>query len=334
MAGGDTLPSSYNQGPLEEAERLATHYEAVLSAVVDEAYPEKKELSFSEIFAAPTEPRNAADKPQWAGTSTETTVRALLLAVGMGRETDLGLESFNISPALAVIEGGLVAKMLTELAVMAASPDAVSEVVLSGSAHRSLGKAEIAQLTQLFGEEGAAKLKTEYHAAAALAALLPGFANHDKPVNKPMSYDIHNDFAVGTEQTGQFVELGTWMGKKVSVLRIDREDTPQGPRKFEHQPTSGNVMRIMHDMLVSRKDTDTPIAFVTAATYASRTLQAANMQLLCGDRRFVVPTYGTVHYAEYKGGEPTPPDVNQLEGEMRVMYDALVETKETIKSKR
>lgn len=188
-----------------------------------------------------------------------------------------------------------------------------SRLYFAATPHRKItSPAEAASAERLLGEVPA----TEYDVAKAMAQQLQGFVAEEYDL--PYGYDIHNNFAVTNETTGQFKMVG-WVGKTpVVLMRIDREYYMEGDQqKYRNQPGTADVVQIVD--AVQRQDGDvlSPIGLVTSATYEpSRQIDCTRAGLAV-QRPVGVAAYGTARLSAVKGEDaPVPAALNQLPGEL------------------
>lgn len=308
--------------PTQYAETLAAHYTTMLEQAITVGYPEHVGRNPLEVFPEPTLPRDQAPKPDWSD-DQEAEMREIVSEFGYGREADRTVSSLGLQQAHVIIEGGQPHKIKAEIATVTSDTEAQpSSYIFSGSAERKiLGAERDSALAQLGYVP-----ETEYDVTRAIAESTEGFVSNpdgDEVLN--LSYDIHNEFVVSDEPTGQFVHIGSINGRPVVLLRIDRENYVEaGKAKYRHQPAPADVMRIVSQAQAGTGGSEAPIAYVSSATYqASREIDAVRAGLATG-RAIGVSTYGSARLAEIKGEpQPTPSPVNQIPGELFVAAQSL-----------
>lgn len=315
MSNGE-IRQGGNIDPRQYAEALTVKYQTVLEEARNLAYPEAQ--NFIDAFPEPTQPRDQAPDPDW-DQSKETRIRQLVGEFGYGRETDRTLGELGLRGAHVIFEGGQPHKIVAEVAIVAGDAEATpSSYIFCASPNRKIeNESEIASARKQLGFVPA----TEYDVVRSLAKKIKGFRFLDQGNETlALSYDISNQFAVGHDKTGQFIQIGHVDDAPVVLLRIDRQDYADpvdGKKKYRNQPGPADIMRIISQGLELQGDLSSPLAYVTSATYQpSREIEAVRAGLAT-DRVIGVPTYGIVTLAKVKGESvPSLAPVNQIPGEL------------------
>ncbi|MGH7241677.1 MAG: hypothetical protein ACREGB_05260 [Candidatus Saccharimonadales bacterium] len=317
-------------GPRDYAELVLHDSEVALRAAVEAVNPDNPEADPLEVFPAPGEVRNE-DVGLELSEEQGKALRAAAAQLGFERPNDAEPSSLGLRGAHFVIEGGQPHKIVAEASMVAGDADAVpATLIFSASPHRHItSDAEKASCENQFGEV----LETEYEVARRAAESLEGFVALEEDVVLPIGYDIDADFALVTETTGQFTQIGNVGDVPVLLLRIDREDyiDELGAAKYRKQPGTDAVIRIIDSASSALSDETTPIALVTSSTYqASRSVDAARVALNA-DRVIGVTTYGTQRLARVnKGIVPEPKRLEQLPGELHKMAQEVIKLRDAL----
>ena len=155
-----------------------------------------------------------------------------------------------------------------------------------------------------------------------------GFVPLEEDIILPFGYDISEDHELTETPTGQFVEIGSINGAPVVILRVDRENLPDG--KYRYQPDSLQLLNVVAGVRAAAGDQTSSIGLITSTTYPSRAVAAVEAGLKL-DRDFTVGMYGRSTLAEIQGkpaSDPTP--INQIPGELYVIAEALQSLQDTI----
>lgn len=304
------------QGPREQAEALVQRNGAILRVAVEVVNPQDIEANPLEIFAAPGEVRATGVALELTGEQEEA-LRDVVGELGFGRETDLTAEQVGLpSGYVAIIEAGQPHKIEAECRLA----DTAGTLLFAGSPYRKVAsEAERASGARVLGIDAENLGATEYDVVRQIAEAQPGFIpNETGDEVLSFGYDIYQNYEVSESPTGQLVKIGTVENRDVVLLRIDRENyVEDGKSKYRFQPGSAAVMGIVSDVLSKSGDSETPVGFLTSATYQpSRDIDGARAGMK-HNRQFGVVTYGTATLAEVKG-EPVaaPGPINQLPGEL------------------
>jgi hypothetical protein len=308
----------YEQGQRPEAyaEQVFKQADAVLSAAVEIVYPGTNKDPL-EAFPSPEEVR--ANSPPFDLTQNQN-MRLVEVAhqLGFGSRENVTLSEQRFIGAHVIIEGGQPHKMAAEAQMTVEDLDAKPlTIFFSASPHRKLKEAEVASAKHVLGmdEQAGYKDKTEYDVASDVAHRLPGFIKHDNPQVWAAGYDIYNDFAVSSNPTEQFVEVGTVDGIPVVLMKIDRHNLSDND--FDNQPDTADVIRIVDGVIRAQGDDTSPLAQVTSGTYPSRALGVVRAGLSV-DRSVGIASYGLDLLAGITGKSTLPP-INQLPGELYVL---------------
>ncbi|MGI0133684.1 MAG: hypothetical protein ACREBW_01840, partial [Candidatus Micrarchaeaceae archaeon] len=260
----------HNRTPGQEyAEQFLARNEVALVTAVSTAYPEKAGQAPEAVFPERTEPRNAAPDPEWDA-ATANTMRRILGEFGVGRGTDENISALGLphGPVVAVVEAGQAHKIKAELEMIeqdVASP--IAQIIFAGSPKREIKSSdERASTVRQLGKMP--DTYTEYYVAGQMAMHMKGFTALPQPEILKQSYTVSREsgFTVGTDETGQFVKVGTAYGADVILMRLDREDytDSEGKPKYRNQPEYGDVMQIVS---ASVTVADTSVAYLTSNTY-------------------------------------------------------------------
>jgi hypothetical protein len=330
--------------PREYAEQVLADTEATLQAAVAIVSPENPEADPQVVFPKPNVPvRAEGEKPKGLTEEQKERLFAEAENLGFGRPESVLLSEAGLSGAVAIIEGGQPHKMMAEALVVTEDPGAnVHSLMLTASAQRKVeSESEIASATHLFGGDQTGK--TEYDMALQVLHKLPAFREpfEGSEVRGPLnfSYDIHNNFEVSEEVSGQLVRVGsigpTTLSPHVHLLRVDREDylDENNQPKYRNQPNTSDLIRLADAALRLGGNRDTPIAFVTSGVYRpSRAVLAAIAGLELGGRRHVgLATYGNDLVNEVRDTN-LPPPIKQLPGELQYMAEMAVELRAALEA--
>ncbi len=314
---------AHDGDPYRYGERLLAQYTVALDEAVQVGYGADPETTdWLEVFPEPTTPRDAAPLPEWTDEQAGRE-REIVDSFGVNRETDRTITEVGLRGAHAVYQAGQPHKIRAEVeAVLEDAGAAPSSHIFCGNPSRRItnaGEQESARRQLGFVPE------TEYDVARLIAEQMPGFvprAGGDEVWG--LSYDIDSDFATGQEATGQFVLIGhignpDQGGKPVVMFRVDQAPVSE-PGQRPKQPTPSDTMRIISEAQSFLGDEDTPLAFVTSATYRPSTEVEAIRAGLATGRIIGVPAYGRAHLARVKGDQaPQPVGLNQIPGELHAM---------------
>jgi len=304
------------QGPREQAEALMNRNEGILRAAVGVISPDNPEASPLEVFSSPREVRATGVALELTA-EQEDRFRSIAGELGFGRETDKTSEQAGLPDGyVAVIEGGQSHKVEAQCRLV----ESASTLIFAGSPHRKItAEAERASGARVLGIDPESVGVTEYDVVRQIAEAQPDFVpNETGDEVLPFGYDIWRNHQVTEDPTGQFIKIGTVNDRDVVLLRIDRENYQDdaGKSRYCFQPNSAAVMGIVSDVLAKRGDDDTPVGFLTSATYQpSRDIAAVSAGIRY-DRQFGVVSYGTSTLAEVKGEVAKPGPINQLPGEL------------------
>jgi len=305
--------------PEQYASKLLARVDETLGRAVEILAPNNTGERPLDVFPDPKEVRADAE-PLDLTTEQESEVRALVAELGFGRETDLTLSEQGLFGAHVIIEGGQPHKIRAEAEMVLGDTASVpATIVFSASKNRKISsEAERASAERL--GVGSAAEYSEYDVARRVAEQLPGYMPLEQDEVMSFGYDIHNGHAVVEEPTGQLITIG-YIGKTpVVLLQVDREDyvDENGKSKYRLQPTPADLMKIVDTVSTTLGDENSPVAFVTSATYQPSRMVDGAIAALESHRTIGVATYGTKSLAEVKGDTiPAPAPLNQLPGELR-----------------
>ena len=156
-----------------------------------------------------------------------------------------------------------------------------------------------------------------------------GFVPLEEDIILPFGYDINEDHKITETPTGQFVEIGSINGAPVVILRVDRENMPDG--KYQNQPNPLQLLNVVAGVRAAAGDQTSSIGILTSNTYASSRSVGVVEAGLRSERDFTIGMYGRSTLAEVQGkpaSEPTP--INQIPGELYVIAEALQSLQDTI----
>ena len=319
--------------PQNYVEQVLADSQRILRAAVGIVHPENPEADPQKVFPAPNVPVRAEDEGLQLADDQKEELIARADELGFGRPENVTLSEIGLGKwAMVVLEGGQPHKMMAEARVVTEDRDATPKtIIFAASAQREVkSPAEIESATNLFGGDQTGK--TEYDMAEQVIRALPGFREpFDFEVGGPLNfaYDIHNDFAVSSEVSGQMVRLGylgpTTLDVSVHMLRVDREDYMDGDKpRYRKQPNTADLIGILDASQRLSYETSMPIAFVTSGAYRpSRAVLTALAGLRTG-RQIGLVTYGNDLVNEVRGTD-LPPPLNQLPGELQYMAEKTVE---------
>ncbi|MCX6729051.1 MAG: hypothetical protein NTV95_00165 [Candidatus Saccharibacteria bacterium] len=247
----------------------------------------------------------------------EEKVREIARRLGIGSEQDI-LSSAKI----VVLEGGKPWKVASELEIS----DDAEVLIFAGSPNRKLGTDEHEYMAAQKG--GSVEDETEYDMVRRIAQNAEGFVPLEEDIILPFGYDISEDHKITETPTGQFVEIGSINGAPVVILRVDRENLPDG--KYRYQPDSLQLLNVVAGVRAAAGDQTSSIGLLTSTTYPSRAVAALEAGLKL-DRDFTVGMYGRSTLAEIQGKPASdPPSIGHILGELRVMWENLQSLQDTI----
>jgi len=323
--------------PSEEMRRDALRYADLVESVVQEAAEVVSGVEGTDpqvLFPLPGEKRDE-DPGFELDESQETQLRELASKLGFGRETDRTPEMAGLSVGYdAIIEGGQPHKVEAERRLVAAT---AGRLIFCGSPNRKITADAERQsaahvLTNLRRESGVEDATigdevSEYDVIRQIAEAQPGFVPQaDEDLG--YGYDINaRNLVLPVDGSGQFKQIGHIASQfgdaPVIMMRIDREDytDAEGKPRYRNQPDSAAVVRIVSDVTRMQGDIETPIAFVTSATYEPSRAVDGYRAGITTDREVKVVTYGTSALAAVRGEDPVPASITQLPGELRRAYD-------------
>jgi hypothetical protein len=264
--------------------------------------------------------RDDAKEPE-LNPDKEAELREIAGRFGIGGEQDIQSDA-----SVQIMEGGKPWKVEAEAAI--AQGDTV---IFAGSSHRKIGDDERQYMHEKYGVDA----DTELEMIVAIAKKQEGFVPLEENEILPFGYDIHNNFSLIAEQTGQLIKVGELNGKPVLVLRVDREDftDEEGQKKYRNQPNSADLMVFVSDAMSTAGDDESSIGIVSSNTYASRAVDTL-IAGLKANRTFSVGMYGRQTLAGVRGQEVADPSpFNQLEGELHVMHQKLANLRAARNSK-
>lgn len=309
-----SYPNAENGLPLR-AEQYLNTTKRVLSSAAEVIAPGSG-LSPLEVFTAPSERRDD-DQGLVLDSDQEYRLREIVAELGFGRTTDKTAEMAGLHEGyVAVIEGGQAHKVKAQEELC----DGAGTLIFSATPNRKITKqVERESSARILGIDVTEVGETEYDVVRQIAESQPGFIPlPEGDIALPFSYDIDDNYQVGSEESGQFVQIGTRGSRPVIMLRIDRDNSEEaGKQKDRKQPGSADVMTIISSVLSQIGDDETSIGFITSSTYeASRSIDALRSGLKT-ERQTEVIAYGTARLAAVKGEEmPAPGPINQLSGEL------------------
>ncbi|HSW79297.1 MAG TPA: hypothetical protein VLG47_00805 [Candidatus Saccharimonadales bacterium] len=298
------LSSAASQGPRQYAEILVSQYAQILEQAVAIAAPDRAGESPLDVFPERTTPRDQAPTPEWdAGQEAE--LRGLIAEFGYGREGDRTISELGVQEAHVIIQAGQPHKIMAEVGVVLEDENTnPKSFIFCGNPSRKIvnvGEQQSAQKQLGFVPEN------EYVVARAIAVQMPGFRRNaagDQVL--AVSYDMEDGFAVSDNESGQFTLIG-FVGdgiesKPVIMFRVDqaeRHDESKGGM-VPVRPEPADTMNIISDAESLFGDPDTPLAFVTSATYQASTEIEAVRASLTSNRVICLPTYGTAGWRQLK----------------------------------
>lgn len=316
-----------SNNPRANAEQLLHSSQAVLRRAVAAVYPESPDADPLQVFPAPGEVR-AEDEGLNLNESQATELRKAAAELGFGRMENRNLSEQGLVGASAIIEGGQPHKMQAEAKLLAEDSGAhPKRIFIAGSPHRKLtNQSEIESAQRIFGEAG----ETEYDTARQVAESLPGF--HPEEYDLPFGYDIHNNYTVTNQATGQLKMIGWSGGTPVILLKVDRENyIEDDQQKYRNQPGTADLVAVVDAVQKQEDDPIAPIALVTSATYEPSRLVDCVRASLLHNRMVGVASYGTECLAAVKGETvPAPAPLNQLPGELHKLAQQIAKLEVTL----
>jgi hypothetical protein len=167
---------------------------------------------------------------------------------------------------------------------------------------------------------------TEFDMIGQVAASLPNFKPLDIPKVQPYGYDLSPAATTFVEAPkGQFMKVGKSDEAEVFTLRLDRLDykNEEDQDKWK-QPSSAEQMQFISQVLTASAVELTTIGFNSSNTYPSRAIDAVRASLQLG--AVCMPgMYGRKTLAKVlRQPVVEPPELNQITGELHVVYNKLV----------
>ena len=270
----------------------------------------------ADVFPWPKEIRRDAPEPDWTAEQTDAVWET-------ARKYDFGSHEDIKSPLVGgkrVFQAGLAWKVAGEAEVAKNEPG-VTEYNFAGSPHVVLRNDELDFVEVNYGvrlPEGS----TQYDAAEFFASR---FSTEvlDEPEVLPFGYELAPGNPIVHEATGQYRKIGTRNGQDVTLFRTDREffgePNDQGNRSYRHQPDVVEILSFISNVMRAEGDHDSPIVFVTSATYASN-VPGAQAAGLDNNRPMGVTMYGRNTILALDAPVPAEMGTNQLQGEFRVLH--------------
>ncbi len=334
-------PELTNGGPEQHAREILERSKRALSTAVEivSGNPDADPLT---TFPAPNEKRED-DRGLELTEEQEPALRQAAAELGFGREQNLTLSEIGLQGADVVFEGGQGHKMKAEiLSVLEDSAAEPRSYTLAISPHRKIKGAEPEITAKVLGykkettegkppEYDISKVgATEYEVGMQVVQQLPGFQALEQEEVLPFSYDIKNNFAAGTEKSGQLTLVGHIGEVPFRFLRIDREDytDEEGQPKYRNQPGTAETIILVDKSTESK---EVPIGHITSGTYQMSREVDATRAALVTKRVVGVGTYGTAKLAEVKGEQtPALAPINQLPGEFHKLAKQIAKLEETV----
>lgn len=245
----------------------------------------------------------------------ETKLREVAGRFGVGGEADV---TYNAEVQL--VEGGKPWKIIAEIGII---PDAGTHI-LAASPHRIIGQDEADYMRELYKVDLTGK--SEYDVAQFIAGTIEDSELLEEPEVLPFGYDIHDSNKLVQEATGQLIQVAKRHGEwPLLLLRVDREDyqDEEGASKYRNQPDSAALMGFISGTLSAAGDETSRVGLITSNTYASRAIDTVRAGLQAG-REFGVSMYGRRSLAETGAQLPVATSINQIPGELHVMYEKLI----------
>lgn len=248
----------------------------------------------------------------------EVSLREIASRFGIGGEYDLPSKSDH-----QIMEGGKPWKIEAEARIA----DPTKSLIFAGQVMRQIGEDEISYLKDKFGNSNH---MSEYQMSRFIAEIDANFEPLQEDEVLDFSYTVDKEHQILNKPSGQFVKIGENLGRSVIMLRVDGEtyldkDKKVGKRYF---PSSGQLLGIIHKVLETSGDNTSSVGLITSTTYPSRAVDAL-ISSMSYDRFFDVGMYGRHTLSEVRGQEASSPSpINQIPGELRVIYDKLAFLKE------
>jgi hypothetical protein len=211
---------------------------------------------------------------------------------------------------------------------------AIGANIFAGSSFRKIGADEISYMERKYGGQWTGK--TEYDVARTVAEAQESFVALAHDEEMPFGYEITPEHAFVAEPTGklvgQLVHIGDKDGEAVLLLRVDGEAyvDDKGKAQQRNRPDSAELMGFVAQVLTECGDETSSIGLVTSSTYASRAIDAVRVGLKF-NRMFDVGMYGRQTLADVKGeAVARPSDINQIPGELGVVYYKLMQLQQEL----
>lgn len=315
------MSEKYNSHEHNPAEYLAVRKGWVADTV--EAITGDRSIDPLQVFPPATEVRSDGKSVvNVNGIEREITRNEENILREVGSRFGLGGETNVLTYAdVQVMEGGKVWKIDAEAKIT----EGASKLFFAGSPFITIGDDEKDYLTSR-KKIDSSNIRTEFDAATAIASSQPGFTGHPEAKTLPYGYDIHDNYQLSQEATGQFVEIGTISDVPVIMLRVDREVyvDESGAHKYRLQPDTHALLSIVATVQSIEGDTDSVISVNTSSTYASRAIDTVRAGIKARDNHtYAVGMYGRHTLAEVRGLPVEPSKANQLPGEFRVIAEKL-----------
>lgn len=258
----------------------------------------------------------------------EQKLREIAGRFGIGGESDVVGDAPH-----RIAEGGLVWKVEAELENMERVPG-LQTMILAGSPHRTIRDDEVDYVQGKFGDDISGK--TEYEMVRWLIEQRAGFISRspqqdDKDLGFGYQIDAQNTFVEGA--TGQLLEIGSYFGRPVLLLSVDREiyfDEEAQAERYRYQPDSAALMRFIGNVLTVCGDNASGVGLDTSTTYAARQVDTIRAGLR-DSRAFDVGMYGRQTLADVQGKpakEPT--EIFQIPGELFALCEKLLKLRDEI----
>ncbi len=280
-----------------------------------------READPREILSEPAEVRSQSEGLK-LNDEQEAKLREISGRFGIGGEADVVSYADD-----QITEGGKPWKVEGEIEI---AKQHAKTLILAAAKWRDIGQDETSYMEEKLKAKAEPVGKTEYDMVRQLAELQGGFVALEEDEVLPYGYDINNNYALLLEPTGQFIKIGELEGCPVILLSVDQNtyfDEAENKIKPRDRPDAAALMGIVSDVRSVQGDEASSVAINSSTTYASRAVDTVRAGLKRG-RSFSVGMYGRQTLADIRGLEVAEPsEINQIPGELRVMYDKLLQLK-------
>lgn len=266
-----------------------------------------------EVFPKPNKVRSK-DKGLPLTEEQEMDLRKVGVEFGLGGE-----KRIESGADYEIKEGGLVWKVEAE-ALLGKNAKAA---LFAGLKRRELVESEIDYLRDRRKITDKEMPKNEYEMVIMVAQMQEGFEALKEPEVLPFGYDVHDNYRLVEEPTGQFVKIGKVGETDIIIARIDWVDRNDGSGEYD-KPGNVELMGVVSDKLSAEGDEESSVGLATSSAYASRAIEVKLAGLVNG-RNFSVGMYDRNDLAKVKGQPVAAPvDIKQIPGEFYTIQENLL----------